>query len=264
MPLLCLCIQEWRAKLRNVSLPSATVTGPIVQVYEFEGQRRLVVALPNSAILVSQEWLTNIAGWTFVSGPRPGIEGSACETIVYRGKANKSHKLSMKNGLPYLSRGLFWLGMRDIERKARRISGHTTDDLQEMLATMAREPQPQIYSVKTIAVPEPSKVVFTMVPPTDHFKPNDVRREIVKWFEHFHPVPNQNRGRLSGSAASLTFGAQTGRGSDRSCVVKRTLEYEYGSLITLVHQLAQNAAGSVAIFRVSDFALRTRTESESA
>ena len=28
--------------------------------------RRLVVALPNSAILVSQEWLTTIAGWTFV------------------------------------------------------------------------------------------------------------------------------------------------------------------------------------------------------
>ena len=93
-----------------------------------------------------------------------------------------------------------------------------------MLYTMAREPQPQIYAVKTIAVPEPSNVVFTAVPHTMHFKPSDVRREIVKWFEHFHPTPNLNRGRLSGSAASLTFGAQTGRGSDRSCVIKRTLE----------------------------------------
>ena len=72
-----------------------------------------------------------------------------------------------------------------------------------------------------------------------------MRREIIKWFEHFHPIPNLNRGRLSGSAASLTFGAQNGRGSDRSCVIKRTLDYDYHSLITLVHQLAQNAAGSV-------------------
>ena len=129
--------------------------------------------------------------------------------------------------------------------KAKRISGHTLDDLQEMLNTMAREPQPQIYSVKTIAVPEPSNVVFTAVPHTMHFKPSDVRREIIRWFENFHPTPNLNRGHLSGSAASLTFGAQTGRGSDRSCVVKRILDYNYHPLITLVHQLAPNAAGSV-------------------
>ena len=72
-----------------------------------------------------------------------------------------------------------------------------------------------------------------------------MRREIIRWFEHFHPTPNLNRGRLSGSAASLTFGAQTGRGSDRSCVIKRTLDYDYYPLITLVHQLVQHAAGSV-------------------
>ena len=86
----------------------------IVQVYEFEGQKRLVVALPNSAILVSQEWLTNIAGWTFVSGPKLGLEGSACEYIVYRSGATKSYRLSLKNGLPYLSRELFWMEMHDI------------------------------------------------------------------------------------------------------------------------------------------------------
>ena len=128
-------------EVAECQVPSATVTGPIVQVYEFEGQKRLVVALPNSAILVSQEWLTNIAGWTFVSGPKPGLEGSPCEYIVYRAGAKKSYRLSMKNGLPYLLRELFWMGMHDIAGKARRISGHTLDDLQEMLYTMAREPK---------------------------------------------------------------------------------------------------------------------------
>ena len=58
-----------QGEVAECQVPSATVTGPIVQVYEFDGARRLVVALPRSAILVSQEWLTTIAGWTFVSGP---------------------------------------------------------------------------------------------------------------------------------------------------------------------------------------------------
>ena len=83
---------------------------------------------------------------------------------MYPAGAKKSFVLNMKNGLPYLSRELFWLAMNDVARNAKRISGHTLDELQEMLDTMAHEPQPQIYSVKTVAVPEPSKVVFTTVP----------------------------------------------------------------------------------------------------
>ena len=65
----------------------------------------------------------------------------------------------------------------------------------------------------------------------------------LEWFEHFHPAPNPNRGRLCGTAPSLTFGAQTGRGSDRSYVIKRTLDHNFHPLITLVHELAQNAVG---------------------
>ena len=53
-----------QGEIAECQVPSATVTGPIVQVYEHKGARRLVVALSNSAILVSQEWLTTIAGWT--------------------------------------------------------------------------------------------------------------------------------------------------------------------------------------------------------
>ena len=68
-------------------------------------------------------------------------------------------------------------------------------------------------------------------------------KEVIAWFEHLHPTSNPNRGRLSGTAQSLTFGAQTGRGSDRSCVIKRTTDYQYHGLIDQVHQLAQNAVG---------------------
>ena len=84
-------------------------------------------------------------------------------------------------------------------------------------------------------------MVLSTTPRTQHFIPNNVRKQIVEWLEHFHPTPNPNRGRLSGSAPSLTFGAQTGRGSDRSCVIKRTLDRNFQPLMTLVHELAQKA-----------------------
>ena len=93
-------------------------------------------------------------------------------------------------------------------------------------------------------VPDPPEVVFTMVPRTQHFVPTEVRKSIMMMFDRLRATPNANRGRLSGTALSLTFGAQTGRGSDRSCVIKRTLDPVYQELISKVHELAQNAAGA--------------------
>ena len=119
-----------------------------------------------------------------------------------------------------------------------------------MLRNRTYEPQPQVYAVKTIAVSETPKVLLSKTPHTKYFSPTNVRKQIVEWFEHFHPAPNPNRGR--------TFGAQTGRGSDRSCVIKRTLDYNFHSLITLVHELAQGAEGlNVAMLRVSNLAIRS-------
>ena len=85
-----------------------------------------------------------------------------------------------------------------------------------------QDTQPQIYSVKAVTVPTIPPVVFSRVAPTDHFSPSKVRRAVTTLFDQLHPTPNPNRGRLSGSAKSLTFGAR---------------------LMDLVHQLAQNAEG---------------------
>ena len=100
-----------------------------------------------------------------------------------------------------------------------------------MLDNRRYEPQPQVYEVKTVAIPETPKVALSETPRAHHFIPTDVRKKIKEWFEH-HPAPNLNRGRLSGTASSLTFGAQTGRGSERSCVIKRTLDHQYNPLIS--------------------------------
>ena len=228
-------------EIAECQVPSATVTGPIVQTYDFNGSKRLVVALPQSTILVSQEWLTTIAEWEFTSGPRSGSES---ECRVTPAGSTKSYVLSIRNGLPYLSKELFWLAMEHMSRRAQLIKGHSWGELKEMIENHAREPHPQIYSVKSVEIPEPPDVVFTTVPRTQHFVPSEVRKSIMKMFEYLKTTPNANRGRLSNVAVSLTFGAQTGRGSDRSCVIRRTLEPVYQDLISKVHEMAQNAAGA--------------------
>ena len=205
--------------------------------------KRLVVALLDSANPVSQEWLTTIVRWTFVSGPKPRVRNSECENVVYP-PDREACKLEMKNVLPYLSKKLFWLAMEDIARNATLVSGHSWQELQNMLDDQAHEPQPQIYSIKAVTVPEAPLVVFSQVATTKHFfQPWKARLDVIAWLKELHPSSNPNRGRLSGTAQSLTFGAQTGRGSDRSCVIKRTTDYQYRGLIDLVHQLAQDAVG---------------------
>ena len=180
-------IREEQGEIAECQVPSATVTGPIVQTYEFNGSKRLVVALPQSTILVSQEWLTTIAGWKFTSGPK---SGSGSESRVIPAGSTKSYVLSMGNGLPYLSKELFWLAMEDISGRAELITGHSWRELKEMLENHAQEPHPQIYSVKSVEVPKPPDVVFTTVPRTQHFVPFEVRKGIMTMFDCLRVTPN--------------------------------------------------------------------------
>ena len=124
-----------QGEIAECQVPSATVTGPIVQTYEFNGAKRLVVALPQSTILVSQEWLTTIAGWTFTSGPK---QGSGSESRVTPAGSTKSYVLSRRNGLPYLSKELFWLAMEDVSKRADLKKGHSWRELKEMLVNCAQ------------------------------------------------------------------------------------------------------------------------------
>ena len=88
----------------------SNVHSPIVQVLEDRGKRRLVVALPQSAVLISQEWLTTVARWTVIAKS----QGASSQVEVYTSRCRGSPKtLLMKNGLPYLSKDLFWEAMED-------------------------------------------------------------------------------------------------------------------------------------------------------
>ena len=114
----------------------------------------------------------------------------------------------MKNGLRY-QKGLFWQAMEDISTQARLISGYSWTELKDMIEEQVQESQPQIYSVKSVTVPTIPPVVFSRVVPTDHFYPSKVRHAVMILFDQLQLTPTPNRGCLSGSAKSLTFGAQT-------------------------------------------------------
>ena len=47
--------------------------------------------------------------------------------------------------------------MEDIAGKAKLISGHKWSELKTMIDNRTYEPQPQVHSVKTVAVPETPK-----------------------------------------------------------------------------------------------------------
>ena len=171
----------------------------------------------------------------------------------------------MKNGLPYLSKELFWLAMGDIANNATLVSGHSWQELKMLLDDQVYEPQPQINSVKAVTVPEAPLVIISPVSNTQHCYPRKTRLDIMAWFDEFHPSNNPNRGRLSGTAQPLTLGAQTGRGSERSCIIKRTHDYKYFPLISLVHDLAQNVVGpALAYLGFPDSEAGRRTAIESA
>ena len=51
-------------------VPSSIVHGPTVQTLDFKGQSRLVVALPQSVILIFQGWQTTVAHWKTVAQPK--------------------------------------------------------------------------------------------------------------------------------------------------------------------------------------------------
>ena len=119
--------------------------------------------LPQSAILISQEWLTTIARWTFVSGPRLHGKGE-CENKVYTARGG-AHVLEVKNGLPYLSKELFWQAMEDILTNAKLISGRSWTELEDMIE--AQDVRPQIYSVEEVKVSAAPVVEFSRLIPTE-------------------------------------------------------------------------------------------------
>ena len=68
--------------------------------------------------------------------------------------------------------------MEDIATKAKLVSGHKWSQLKNMLDNQNYEPQPQVYAVKTVSVPDTPRVVLSETPRTQHFISTNVSRQL--------------------------------------------------------------------------------------
>ena len=109
-------------EIAECKVPRSLVHEPIVQTLSFKGQSRLVVAPPQSVILISQEWLTTVARWKTLAQSH----GSSSQVAVFTAKRrNTARALTMKNSLPYLPKSkLFWEAMEDIAQNTTLMSGY--------------------------------------------------------------------------------------------------------------------------------------------
>ena len=91
-------------EIAEYKVPSATVERPIVQVLKYGQERHLVVALPQSAVLISQEWLATVAGWTFIAAPKDGVS----EILVYTSTRGDPKTLANEMDYPTRLKNCFW------------------------------------------------------------------------------------------------------------------------------------------------------------
>ena len=107
----------------------------------------------------------------------PGGNGE-CENRVCTGTRGEAHKLDMKNGLPYLSKELFWKATQDISTQAKLISGLMDRVEGRDRETSAGNPTSNLLGagseVSTIPL-----VVFSCLAPSDHFSPKKARRVVM-------------------------------------------------------------------------------------
>ena len=134
--------------------------------------------------------------------------------------------------------------MSDIASQTTLITGHPWPELKEIIREQVQKSSPTIHAVQEVALIEPPPIVLSYPRKSVTFSPHQARHGIAKLLDANHPQPNPNRIRLSGSAKTLTFGAQTGRASEKGCVIKRTHEQKYSRLIQVVHKLAQSVIGA--------------------
>ena len=74
---------------------------------------------------------------------------------------------------------------------------------------------PKIHAVHAVVPTTAPSIQVSYPCKSVSFTPSQARQEIMRLFDENQPKPNASRWRLPGVAESLTFGVQTGRGSDK-------------------------------------------------
>ena len=203
------------------------VSGMVVQVVACDGEDYHAVAIEGATPLMPLSWLLLLAGWKYL----PEVDKGRVRVMV-QSPEGKEVELTEKSKMHYMDQETFWAVMADIWKRNGSCSGMTASQFRDSL--LAREAPSDLNAV---SLARPASIRFLEMKGGRRVymkKIIDAQQAIqrIVW-----PYQN-NRTSIAGGSRALFLGAQTNRGLQQGCVVKRTFQERYQEVLTKVHALA--------------------------
>ena len=207
------------------------VSGMVVQVVACDGEDYHAVAIEGATPLMPLSWLLLLAGWKYI----PEVEKGKIRVQV-QSPEGREVELTEKSKMHYMDQETFWAVMADIWKRNGPGSGMTASQFRDSL--LAREAPSDLNAV---SLARPASIRFLEMKGGRRVymkKIIDVQQAIQKmsW-----PYQN-NRASIAGGSRALFLGAQTNRGLQQGCVVKRTFQERYQEVLLKVHALAASCS----------------------
>ena len=207
------------------------VSGMVVQVVACHGEDYHAVAIEGATPLMPLSWLLLLAGWKYL----PKVEKGKIRVLV-QSPEGKEIELTERSKMHYLDQETFWAVLADIWKRNGLCSGMTAGQFKESLS--AREAPGDLNAV---LLARPASIRFLEMKGGRRVymkKIIDAQQAIqrIVW-----PYQN-NRTSIAGGSRALFLGAQTNRGLQHGCVVKRTFQERYQEVLMKVHALAASCS----------------------
>ena len=207
------------------------VSGMVVQVVACDGEDYHAVAIEGATPLMPLSWLLLLAGWKYL----PKVEKGKIRVLV-QSPEGKEIELTERSKMHYMDQETFWAVLADIWKRNGLCSGMTASQFKESLS--AREAPNDLNavslarqaSIRFLEMKGGRRVYMKRI--------TDAQQAIqrIMW-----PYQN-NRTSIAGGSRALFLGAQTNRGLQHGCVVKRTFQERYQEVLLKVHALAASCS----------------------
>ena len=203
------------------------VSGMVVQVVACDGEEYHAVAIEGATPLLPLSWLLLLAGWKYL----PKVDQGRIRVSVQSPEGVET-ELTERSKMHYLDQDTFWGVLSDVWKRNGFSSGMTSDQLK--VALSAREAS---RAVNAVTLARPASIRFLDMKGGRRVymkRVIDLQQAIQKmvW-----PYQN-NRTSIAGGSRALFLGAQTNRGLQNGCVVRRTFQERYKEVLLKVHALA--------------------------
>ena len=207
------------------------VSGMVVQVVACDGEDYHAVAIEGATPLMPLSWLLLLAEWKYL----PEVDKGKIRVLV-QSPEGREVELTEKSKMHYMDQETFWAVMADIWKRNGPCSGMTASQFRDSL--LAREAPNDLNAV---SLAKPASIRFLEMKGGRRVymkKVIDIQQVIQKmaW-----PYQN-NRASIAGGSRALFLGAQTNRGLQHGCVVKRTFQERYQEVLLKVHALAASCS----------------------